>query len=138
MPGAKFLVAAFAALALAVSASGDPPPQPAAKNPGPGALVAGTWSVRFANGVVESCEFKCDGTTSESEPKRAATGTVENKDGAIVITFSDDRVERWTAVDKQMVVEHWFPGAQYPAGPKVLGIASREAAPPAALTGDGR
>jgi hypothetical protein len=44
---------------------------------------------------------------------------------AILVTFADDRVERWTAVDKRMVVEHWFPAAAYPAGDKVLGIADR-------------
>ncbi|OWK40349.1 hypothetical protein [Fimbriiglobus ruber] len=40
----------------------------------------------------------------------------------VVIFFCDDRGEKWTVVDAQMVVEHWFPAAQYPTGPKVLGI----------------
>jgi hypothetical protein len=40
-----------------------------------------------------------------------------------VIVCDDDRVERWTAVGQRMVVEHWFPAAQFPSGTPVLGIA---------------
>ena len=49
-----------------------------------------------------------------------------DKDGAIVITFDDDRTERWTPVGKRMVVEHWYLSAQYPCCKPVLGIAERE------------
>jgi hypothetical protein len=43
--------------------------------------------------------------------------------GSIVITFNDDRIERWTLVGKRSVVEHWFPGSRLPASTPVLGIA---------------
>ncbi len=50
-------------------------------------------------------------------------GKAEVKDGSVVIVYQDDRVERWTPVGKRMVVEHWYPGAQFPSGTPVLGIA---------------
>jgi hypothetical protein len=87
-------------------------------------LPAGEWSVEFANGVVETCAIRKDGTTSESEPNRKSDGKAVDKDGAIVITFDDDRTERY--VGKRMVVEHWYPSSRYPCGTPVLGIADRE------------
>jgi hypothetical protein len=87
--------------------------------------AVGRWMVTFADGVIESCEVRNDGSASESETLRSSEGRVSQQAGAILITFADDRVERWTAVDKRMVVEHWFPAAAYPAGDKVVGIADR-------------
>jgi hypothetical protein len=81
--------------------------------------------VTFSNGVIESCEVRSDGSASESETLRSSEGKVSQQAGAIVVTFADDRVERWTAVDKRMVVEHWFPATAYPAGERVVGIADR-------------
>jgi hypothetical protein len=121
---ARLLIIAFAALTPVLSAAGDPP-APQAKNPGHDAKFVGRWMVTFANGVIESCEVPNDGTASESETLRSSEGKATQQAGAIVITFADDRVERWTAVDKRMVVEHWFPAAAYPAGDKVVGIADR-------------
>ena len=89
-------------------------------------LPAGEWSVEFANGVVETCEIRKDGTASESEPNRKSDRKAVDKDGALVITFDDDRTERWTPVGKRMVVEHWYPSCQHPCGKPVLGIASGE------------
>jgi hypothetical protein len=126
---AGFLAAGV--LAVPLCAAGDPPAL--AKNPSP--QLAGKWTVTFANGVVETCEIRADWTASESEPRRSADGKVEGKDNALVITFADDRVERWTAVDKRVVVEHFFPGAEYPAGSRVLGIATFLAAPTPTRTG---
>jgi hypothetical protein len=124
MSRAKPLLIAFATLALAVSAAGDPPAPPA-KNPGSDAKYVGRWMVTFSNGVIESCEVRDDGNASESETLRSSEGKVSQQAGAVVITFADDRVERWTAVGKRMVVEHWCPAAAYPAGDKVVGIADR-------------
>jgi hypothetical protein len=112
---------AVAALALPLTGAADLP----AKNPGTPPQFVGRWSVTFANGVIETCDVKAEWTASESEPKRSANGKSEVKDNALVITFADGRVERWTAVDKRVVVEHWFPAAAYPAGARVLGIADR-------------
>jgi hypothetical protein len=81
--------------------------------------------VTFTNQVVETCDVHEDWKASESEPNRRAEGKAGLKDGALVITFADDRVERWTVVDRQMVVEHFFPGSEYPAGAKVMGIAEQ-------------
>jgi hypothetical protein len=86
-------------------------------------LPAGRWTVEFANGVKEVCEVRKDRSASVVEPLRTSTGTAEVKDGSVVIVYQDDRVERWTPVGKRMVVEHWYPGAQFPSGTPVLGIA---------------
>ena len=79
----------------------------------------------FANGVVELCDVRANWKASESEPKRSADGKAEVKGNALVIAFAEDRVERWTTVDKRVVVEHFFPGTEIPAGARVLGIADR-------------
>jgi hypothetical protein len=87
------------------------------------AAFKGKWNVEFTNGVKEVCEVRQDRTASVAEPLRASNGKVEVKDGSVVIAYQDDRVERWTPVGKRMVVEHWYPGAQFPSGAPVLGIA---------------
>ena len=86
----------------------------------------GKWTVTFANGVVETCDVRANGSASESEPNRSAAGKAEVKGNALVISFADNRFERWTTVDKRVVVEHFFPGTEFPAGASVLGIADRE------------
>jgi hypothetical protein len=86
-------------------------------------LPVGRWNVEFANGVKEACEVRKDRTASVVEPLRTSTGKAEVKDGSVVIVYQDDRVERWTPVGKRVVVEHWHPGARYPSGTPVLGIA---------------
>jgi hypothetical protein len=85
--------------------------------------------VRFANAVSERCEFGKDGKASVVEPQRAACGKATAKDGAVIIVFEDDRVERWTPVGLRMVVEHWYPAAGFPFGRAVLGIAEKEVVP---------
>jgi hypothetical protein len=87
------------------------------------AAVKGKWNVEFANGVKEMCEVRKDRTVSVVEPLRTSTGKAEVKDGSVVLVYQDDRVERWTPIGKRMVVEHWYPGAQFPSGTPVLGIA---------------
>ena len=100
-------------------------PAPAYKPPRPNSHLVGQWTVRFANGVVEACEVRADGTASVAEPNRSSVGQVRPRGGAIVITFKDDRVERWSTSAEGVVVEHWFPASGYPSGAKVLGIATR-------------
>jgi hypothetical protein len=117
------LVAACAVLAFSLASAGDPP-KPPASEPSDG-LPAGRWTVKFANGVVETCEIKKDGTASVVEPRRTAGGKVAVKDGSFIINCEDDRLERWTPVGKRMVVEHWYPGSQVPVVTPVLGIAER-------------
>jgi hypothetical protein len=112
-----------AALAIPLVATADPPAPPKAQGLPP--HFVGRWTVSFANSVIEICEVKADGTAFEREPNRSSDGKVELVDGPIVITFADDRVERWTAVDRRMVVEHWCPAQSYPAGKSVLGIANK-------------
>jgi hypothetical protein len=115
----RLLFASHALFVFALDSAGNAP----APERG---LPTGEWSVEFANGVVETCEIRKDGTASESEPNRKSNGKAVDKDGAIVITFDDDRTERWTPVGKRMVVEHWYPSSQYPCGKPVLGIGDRE------------
>jgi hypothetical protein len=56
---------------------------------------------------------------------------VASGEGAVVIAFDDDRVERWTPIGQRIVVEHWYPADSFPCATPVLGIAHR------ALTHDG-
>jgi hypothetical protein len=111
---------------LAGPGPSDRDPQRKRGTPAPAdGLPAGKWTAEFANGVVETCEIKKDGTTSVVEPRRTAGGKVTARDGAFVIACEDDRLERWTPVGKRMVVEHWFPASQVPVVTPVLGIAER-------------
>ena len=87
--------------------------------------LAGHWVVEFANGVVETCEVRADGTASVVEPARSSQGKTAAKGSAVVITFDDDRVERWSGTGASVMVEHWFPASRYPAGPSVVGTARR-------------
>jgi len=117
----RVLLAACAILAFSLTSSGDPPKPPDASD----GLPAGKWTIEFANGVVETCEIKKDGTASVVEPRRSSGGKVIVKDGSFLIACEDDRLERWTPVGKRMVVEHWFPASQVPVATPVLGIAER-------------
>jgi hypothetical protein len=87
------------------------------------AAFKGKWNVEFTNRVKEVCQIRKDRTAFVAEPLRTSNGKVEVKDGSVVIVYQDDRVERWTPVGKRMVVEHWYPGARFPSGTPVLGIA---------------
>jgi hypothetical protein len=113
----RLLSVALALFLFALASAGDAP----APERG---LPAGEWSVEFTNGVVKTCEIRKDGTASESEPQRKCDGKAVDKDGAIVITFDDDRTERY--IGKRMVVEHWYPSSKFPCGKPELGIAERE------------
>ena len=93
------------------------------------ALPVGTWTVGFANGVVEMCDIGNDGKATVVEPRRGASGFAEAKGGAVVISFDDDRVERWTPVGNRYVVEHWFPASRVLTTAPVLGIADRPVSP---------
>jgi hypothetical protein len=87
------------------------------------AAFQGKWNIEFTNGVKEVCQVRKDRKASVAEPLRTSNGKVEVKGGSVVIVYQDDRVERWTPVGKRMVVEHWYPGARFPSGTPVLGIA---------------
>ncbi|MEX2121349.1 MAG: ankyrin repeat domain-containing protein [Pirellulales bacterium] len=97
----------------------------------PDGLPVGRWVIEFANGVVETCEIRSDGTAAVAEPNRNSGGRVASGEGAVVIAFDDDRVERWTPIGQRIVVEHWYPADNFPCATPVLGIAHR------ALTHDG-
>jgi hypothetical protein len=96
-------------------------------NPPKIALPVGKWNVEFTNGVAEVCEIRKDGMASVEEPLRASPGTAVANATSLVITFDDDRTERWTPVGKRFIVEHWFPGSGFPTATPVFGIA--ESAP---------
>jgi hypothetical protein len=88
-------------------------------------LPVGRWSVAFANGVTEVCDIGNGGEASVEEPRRRANGTAVVEGGSVVITFNDDRVERWTPVGRRFVVEHWYPASRLPTATPVLGIGER-------------
>src|SRR5436190_14999257 len=87
------------------------------------ALPVGKWKIKFANGVVEECRIGNGGEAYVEEPRRRSGGNAVVQEGAVLVTFHDDRVERWTPVGRRFVVEHWFPGSRVPTGTAVLGIA---------------
>ena len=116
----RTLVLGGVALVLAVSASAVPSPDRNARS-----LYVGSWQVTFENGVIETCAIGPDGAAMEKEPNRSAKGKAERQGNAVVIRFDDDRVERWTRLNGRVEVEHWYPAAQFPNGPRVLGIADQ-------------
>jgi hypothetical protein len=87
------------------------------------AFPASTWTVTFANHMVETCTVQEDGTVTVSEPQRTSTGKFEIRDGDFVIAYADDRMERWTRAGTAIIVEHWFPSAGFGTTRPVLGIA---------------
>jgi hypothetical protein len=113
-----------------VSGWGGPPPVP---RPGPvpqtrpeASLPVGKWKVEFANGVTEVCDIQKDSTASVVEPGRISGGKAVVNGRSVLIVFENGRVQRWTPVGKRFVVEHWFPGSQFPtASAGVLGIGER-------------
>jgi hypothetical protein len=123
MPSARplFLTSLAVGLTLVLTAAGDQPAPPA---PTAG-LPVGLWTIEFSNGVSEACALRPDGSAAVVELKRTSAGKAEVKEDAVVIRFEDDRVERWTPVGRRMVVEHWYPAAQFPTGKPVLGIGQR-------------
>jgi hypothetical protein len=103
------------------TAAGSPPSQTASKRGPP----VGKWRVEFAEGSVETCEIRNDGTASVAEPSRTSGGKMIVQNGYVLIFYDDDRVERWTAVGQRQVVEHWFPASQFSMAKPVVGIAER-------------
>ena len=87
--------------------------------------IVGQWNVKFSNGVSEVCKIRKDGVASVVEPQRTSGGKGRVQGGMVTIVYDDDRIERWKTMGKQFVVEHWFPGSQFPNGTPVRGIAKR-------------
>ncbi len=87
---------------------------------------AGSWQTAFANGKIQSYEFSPRGTAYVSSHNWKSEGKIERKGNSFVITYKDDRVERWTPVRERIIVEHWHPAADYPAKQPIRGIAERK------------
>jgi hypothetical protein len=111
-------------------------PSPSSNQQGPGprnepvsmseaGLPIGRWNVEFTNGVTEKCVVCKEGIATVVEPRRTSGGKAAVDANSAVITFDDDRVERWTRVAERFVVQHWYPGSRFPNGTPVLGIAER-------------
>jgi hypothetical protein len=76
--------------------------------------------------VTEVCDIGKDGTASVVEPVLISGGKAVVNGSSVRMVFENGRVQRWTPVGKRFVVEHWFPGSQFPtATPGVLGVAER-------------
>jgi hypothetical protein len=124
------LVGAFLMFPQAFGGGTPPTPLPV---PGPvpqtspqASPPVGKWTVEYANEVTEVCDVQKGGEASVVEPVRISGGKAVVNGGSIVIVFENGRVQRWTPAGKRFVVEHWFPGSQFPtANPGVLGIAER-------------
>ena len=117
-----------AAIVVAQDSCREAPAKEARPDTPETALPVGKWRVDFTNGVTELCDvfiFDDEGHVTVEEPRRRSRGRLEVKGGSVVMTFNDDRVERWTPVGQRFVVEHWFPGSRLPTATPVLGIAER-------------
>ena len=87
-------------------------------------LPVGHWQVTFANGVVETCEIRADGSVSVSQPQRQSMGKAQVVDGKFIeIRYHDDRAERWTLRGNTIAVEHWHPISAMGNKAPVLGTA---------------
>jgi hypothetical protein len=124
MPALRLLSATAIALAICLAASAHAP-APLPKKERGTALPVGRWTVRFDNGVVQTCEVGKDGAVRVVEPLRNAAGKATVKGRAVVIVCADDRTERWTRVEGRLIVEHWYPASAYPDGKSVRGVAER-------------
>ena len=102
-----------------------PPKEAGPKDPPEAALPVGNWNIEFSNGVTEMCGIGNGGESTVVEPRRRSNGMAEVQGGSVVITFQDDRIERWNPVGKRFVVEHWFPGSGFPTAAPILGFAER-------------
>jgi hypothetical protein len=88
------------------------------------ALPAGKWKVEFTNQVAQLCDVLKSGDVTVNEANRESRGKAVARGNSVVVTYGDDRTERWTPAGKQFVVEHWFPASAFPTKPPVLGIAT--------------
>jgi hypothetical protein len=87
--------------------------------------LVGQWTIKFPNGVVETCQIHKDGTANVAEPKRNSGGKIEVKNGVLILVFNDDRTERWKKDGAKMIVEHWNPSSQFHLGQCALGYAEK-------------
>lgn len=85
----------------------------------------GKWQIEFSNKVVEICQIEASGEVFVDEARRLSAGKAVQKGEVTVISFADNRLERWTPVGNRFVVEHWAQGNQLPVTAPVLGIAER-------------
>lgn len=109
------------ALALALPVAAAPVPKSLKARP-----HVGEWTVEFTNGVVERCSIERDGKAAVADQVRSAGGRADLESGGVVVlTFDDDRTERWTPDGKGYVVDHWYPTSAYPKGTPVRGTAER-------------
>ena len=117
----KYLLTVLIAVAAVLAAqSGTEPDRSIERR-----MRAHEWRVEFANGVVQTCSFGENGAAGVSEPLRRSRGNAKYENGAAVVSYNDDRVERWTLVGNRFVVEHWYPASQMWSTPGVLGIAEK-------------
>ena len=65
--------------------------------------------------IIEAAAGLLRVSTTFVEPRRAASGKAVIEGVMVVILYDDGRVEYWTPIGSRMVVEHWFPAAQFPA-----------------------
>jgi len=86
----------------------------------------GNWRIRFANGVIQTCQIANDGSAAAAEPLRQSPGKWKVVGRTVVITFDDDRIERWTKADGGWTVEHWCPTSAFGRDRPVVGTARRE------------
>lgn len=85
----------------------------------------GTWWTKFANGVNQRNTMRQADCRGGNDHGWSSEGKIDHDNGRIIVTYDDDRIERWTRVRHRMVVEHWHPASAYPDATPIVGIAER-------------
>lgn len=85
----------------------------------------GIWWTRFSNGVNQRNTMRQADCRGGNDHGWSSQGNLDHDAGRIIVTYDDDRLERWTPVGHRMVVEHWHPASAYPDAKPIVGIAER-------------
>jgi hypothetical protein len=88
-------------------------------------VLEGKWQMVKADGVLGTYEFRANGTVLWSQKARQAVGRVTARGGTFLVIYPDDRTERLTPSGPRLIVEHWYPSSNYPAGFPAFAYAER-------------
>jgi hypothetical protein len=98
---------------------------PPAPKPRADGLPVGQWDVTFADGTTGTRTIKQDEVNAVIKDKWSFAKKPVAEEGAFVIRYEDDRVERWTRVGEQIVVERWASAAGFPSARPLQGVAQK-------------
>jgi hypothetical protein len=88
--------------------------------------LEGKWQMVKADGVLGTYEFRANGSVLWTQKGRQAIGRITAKGGSFLVVYPDDRTERLTPSGPRLIVEHWYPTSNYPAGFPAFAYAERQ------------